>query len=75
MSDEPTEVISIKKSEKVPVEPEIKAIKDEMAFTPEEYEIIYTAIGSVKVSLSDPMLPKLSRIQKKIREIAANYSV
>jgi len=42
-------------------------------FTPEEYDLIFMAIGTIKTSLNDPMLPKLIRIQKKLKVIAENY--
>jgi len=42
-------------------------------FTPEEYDLIFMAIGTIKTSLNDPMLPKLIKIQQKLKVIAETY--
>ena len=52
---------------------EIKAT-EETEFTLEELKIIYTAIVDVKMTLSDPIYPKLLKIVEKIKNRADKHN-
>jgi len=46
----------------------------EPEFTLEDYNILFSAIGSVKVSLNDPMTQKLMVLQAKIKQKATELA-
>ena len=58
-----------KKKVEVTEKSEVKVI-GKVEFTLEEYEIIFKAVGSIQISLNDPLLAKLIKIQEKIKKLA-----
>lgn len=55
-------------------ESEVKVIEkvEKVEFTLEEYEIIFKAVGGIQISLNDPLLAKLVKIQDKIKKMATD---